>query len=720
MSRKRRCQVLSAFLIGLVAAFGGLAPQLPIPLDQPGEVRAADEVVTICDATSFEEALDAVQLDGGGAIYFDCDGPVTIQLSDQQSISTPVRISSAQSVTLRGAGNHRLFEVTSTGTLELIGLTLVNGSVTGNGGAISNLGTLIVTASTFTGNTATNRGGAIYNDLGGSVTVTASDFSGNTGTAFGGAIANFGGGQVTVTASRFVDNSSNNGGAIANSASGSEVTVLSSTFSENTGREGGAIINSGFGGTVTITASTFNDNTATSWGGAIRHFAGTTTVQASTFSGNHADHRGGAIHHQSGTTTVRASTFSGNSASNSGGAIFSDGTNVTLSASILVDSTAGNNCAGLIDSAGYNLADDTACSLTDTGDTQDVDVDAKLSALEDYGGPTPTMLPGEDSNALGAIPDSACASVSTTHDQRGVERSGGDDCDIGAVELGDVPVEVIVFTPLNLPEYEGDPVELLTIAYGPDNEDLDYTFDCAGDGFADDAAITSQGTDLTFTCDAADDNATLAVQVCAGGDATTCDTATISLALANLPPEILDIEVSVANAVATVTVLATDPGVADVLSYTFDCDSDGTDDIGPQLDNVAACPLDPSQASVTITVLVADDDGGETSGIVIATQTATLCINRYTGSATGGGVNGCPSGSTTLTLPGPDATTLCINRYTGEILWLARGNCSPVQSAHVVPDDGPLAFCQNRYTGALRYTHSGACSSVERAGVIPA
>jgi hypothetical protein len=65
---------------------------------------------------------------------------------------------------------------------------------------------------------------------------------------------------------------------------------------------------------------------------------------------------------------------------------------------------------------------------------------------------------------------------------------------------------------------------------------------------------------------------------------------------------------------ATVTVAATDPGgPGDVLTYSFDCNNDGTYDLGPQSQNSATCAF-PDEGTYTVPVKVADDDGGSTTG----------------------------------------------------------------------------------------------------------
>ncbi|KZX15393.1 Ig-like domain-containing protein [Methanobrevibacter filiformis] len=81
-------------------------------------------------------------------------------------------------VIIDGEGTNQLFKVTSSGNLTLINMTLANGFVDGNGGAIYNEGDLAVSNSNFVNNVATNLGGGIFT-LGNS-SILSSNFTNNT------------------------------------------------------------------------------------------------------------------------------------------------------------------------------------------------------------------------------------------------------------------------------------------------------------------------------------------------------------------------------------------------------------------------------------------------------------------------------------------------------------------------------------------------------------
>ncbi len=169
---------------------------------------------------------------------------------------------------------------------------------------------------------------------------------------------------------------------------------------------------------------------------------------------------------------------------------------------------------------------------------------------------------------------------------------------------------------------------------------------------------------------------------------------------------------------ATVSVEASDVGINDQLSYSFDCDGDSSYETGPQAAPVADCPLDPATATTTIGVMVVDDDGGTATSAIDVHQTLTLCGSYYTGGLTGPTAGGCANGAVALTLPAATATTVCVNTYTGALTWSSQPTC-PGGRPHVVPDNGPLRYCESLWTGALRYSHNGQCAAHEFAGVIP-
>jgi hypothetical protein len=104
---------------------------------------------------------------------------------------------------------------------------------------------------------------------------------------------------------------------------------------------------------------------------------------------------------------------------------------IVLQNSLLAGNPAGN-CANStsVASADYNLSDDASCALGAAHDIDNMPAGLDPGGLAWNGGPTQTiwLLPG--SPALNAIPIANCIDL----DQRGVARSPGVACDIGALE----------------------------------------------------------------------------------------------------------------------------------------------------------------------------------------------------------------------------------------------------------------------------------------------
>ncbi|MCB8944437.1 MAG: tandem-95 repeat protein [Ardenticatenaceae bacterium] len=147
---------------------------------------------------------------------------------------------------------------------------------------------------------------------------------------------------------------------------------------------------------------------------------------------------------------------------------------------------------------------------------------------------------------------------------------------------------------------------------------LGYAWDFDGDGAYDDAV----GMMPTFSAVTLDGpmSVTVGLQVTDGGGLVGVDTAVI--AILNLPPAITNLTYLpiIFGESSTITVTATD--VLDTLSYAFDCDSDGSFEIGPQTGNSTDCAF-ASPGDFTVTVQVSDDDGG------VATETTVVTVMSH-------------------------------------------------------------------------------------------
>lgn len=288
------------------------------------------------------------------------------------------------------AGFYRIFNITTTGTVALSGMTMSNGSA-GNGGAIQNLnsGTVNIGRCVISGNTADSAGG-IHNESSGIINVSNSTIAGN-------------------------------------------VTTGGGVFGSGTG---GAIFNAS--GTLNVTNCTISGNMGTDGGGIYGKINGTVNVSNSTITGNHALFTGGGLHLDSNATgffRIKNCIIAGNTS----GPAMPQGTGQDVWGSFNSD---GFNLIGKIDGGnGFN-------ALTDQTGTNSVPLDAKLdpNGLQNNGGPTQTwaLVPGSPAIDKG---NSASLTGTLTTDQRGSgfprtfddpaipNAPGGDGTDIGAFEL---------------------------------------------------------------------------------------------------------------------------------------------------------------------------------------------------------------------------------------------------------------------------------------------
>jgi len=349
-------------------------------------------------------------------------------------------------------GDYRIFNVTASGMVTFLGLTIKDGQfATGkigeNGGAAINnasSGTVNVINCTLTQNSTVpfsqqspfaGAGGAIFNGSG-TLTVTNSTLSNNSTTlalASGGAIYN--GGTAIITNSVLRDNTTAgaNGGAILNLGS---MAVESSTISENSATlsSGGGIYNEG---TLDVAQSTLRNNSAFIEGGGIYNEGGMLKMTNSTLNGNSASEGGGIFN--LGTANVTSSTLSGNSGSDEGGGVFNLGS-MTVHSSIIALNTAPTspNLSGSVTSLGYNVVGDSTFIPT-TGDQIGVTAaQLKLGPLANNGGPTQTMELCMDSVAIDAGDNAVLTPpLSLTTDQRGLgfRRRIGLQVDVGAYEV---------------------------------------------------------------------------------------------------------------------------------------------------------------------------------------------------------------------------------------------------------------------------------------------
>jgi len=287
-------------------------------------------------------------------------------------------------------------------------------------------------------------GGATYS-LALTDTVITSNYAGDGGGLYNAAVS-------TLTTSTISSNRGNaNGGGIYNDA---PLTALNSTISGNSSEGGGGMFDTG-SHTTYISGTTLSGNGAVGGGGLSSRANVTVNVVNSTFSGNFGFDVGGGIYTNGRVNLIHttvANNVSNSDAPNGGAGINtfpSLNVSVTLRGALLANNPKGAvpatrtsvNCGKTSGSGlnitsvgiglGYNLSSDNSCLLAGVGDLQNVD--AKILALADNGGPTLTHALDATSPAINA----AAAITGLTTDQRGVARD--DTPDIGSYEYTTAP-----------------------------------------------------------------------------------------------------------------------------------------------------------------------------------------------------------------------------------------------------------------------------------------
>ena len=206
--------------------------------------------------------------------------------------------------------------------------------------------------------------------------------------------------------------------------------------------DGGGILNSA--GVLSLSDSTVTSNLSLRHGGGIETTStGITNIVNSTISGNSANVDGGGVDNSGGTTSLINATVTANTADadsngfGQAGGIGNFGRTTNLRSTIVAGNVdKGGQVPDCINVAGSTLASQgqtligntTGCAYSAaTGDI--TGVDPKLAPLAANGGRTPThaLLPGSPALDKGG----GCAKT----DQRGIPRSAGGACDIGAYEL---------------------------------------------------------------------------------------------------------------------------------------------------------------------------------------------------------------------------------------------------------------------------------------------
>ncbi len=306
--------------------------------------QAANYVVsTLADsgAGSLREAVGFANATPGvpDTITFAAPGLITLT-SGQLTVTDTLTITGAgpRLMTLDANLNSRHFEIQgNTTNLTLIGMSLINGLVNTNGGAILNStgGNLTLSYMTLASNQAGGDGGAIYDGF-------QPDVDGNS--------VNF-------------------------------LTISNSTFSINRANKAAGIFHSGY--ELRIDNSTFYNNIANDSVGGIHEQGGFATIRNATISDNNANFVGGVLSENS-TITFESTIVANNT----------DSTGLNDINRIGSGTVGASNSLFQEDIAATSV-------LNGTNSANLIATDPQLLGFGDYGGPTNAMRPGPSSPAIG-------------------------------------------------------------------------------------------------------------------------------------------------------------------------------------------------------------------------------------------------------------------------------------------------------------------------------
>ncbi len=413
----------------------------------------------------------------------------------------------ASNLTIDGGGTGRVFHqmAATTGTtppatvVTVSGLTVTNGSVTGNGGGllvdsgsltltgcvvasdgaqvgggvyVATGATIAATGCTFSGNASQTNGGGLWAGVGVAPSLANCVFDSNAAYGgFGGGL--FTGGGATATRCAFTNNYSGGTSAVVGStrlggggisSTGGRLTLTTCVADSNQAETGGGVYTDG---PLTAAASTISNNTATasgvSGGGLVADADASGTLTNCTVADNSALNGSGGGLRLHAALTLTNCTVTGNMASSgAGGGIATDApAGLALTGMLIAGNAAQSDpdVSGAFRSGGSNLLGDGTGSTgltnginSDQVGTASSPIDAKLGQLSDNGGPAFQGGPTFTVPLLVGSPAvDADFAASPNADQRGVRRPIGPRADIGAYEAPIYPT-----APTNVRAQAGD------------------------------------------------------------------------------------------------------------------------------------------------------------------------------------------------------------------------------------------------------------------------
>lgn len=430
--------LIAVFCMINAPAYAIIGPQL-ITVDTTNDTADANPSDRVCNdgtgacslraavqTASYLSGLITIQLPGGtfeltitgAGEQFGATGDLDVIVPSQSTISISGSTSATSPTIIQGASgwDDRIFEVAN-GSVSFSNLIIRGGNVADIGGGIK----------------ASNTS---------SVYLSNCQISNNSSTGNGGGIA--ASGPVFSMDNCRIDNNASgaNGGGIY--ALAVNTTIRSSTFDNNSATNGAGVHADSATGLVDIVNSTLSGNIAQQNGGglfAMRNVSlYSVTIADNMAAASGTIGYGGGIYLFS-STSIRNSIVSGNHAS------YFVLTNVDSPDCYSPDPT-----TSFLGSQGYNLIGDmTRCAMDaiagDQLGTGTTPIDAKLGALQNNGGVTPTHALLAGSPAIDAGNPNGCVdqtAIALTEDQRGNIRvvdgdgDGAAVCDIGSVEVATI------------------------------------------------------------------------------------------------------------------------------------------------------------------------------------------------------------------------------------------------------------------------------------------
>lgn len=416
--------MLATFTVTTTADAG--AGSLRDAVAQANTMAGADDIVFDMALNEATIALTSTQLEITDEVTIDASALDRLTIDASGLDTTPG--------TPDGGGG-RIFDVLAV-TAEFRGLTLQNGDVTGDGGAIRATGSLNIVDSTIENSFAQDgRGGGLFlQTSGGSFTVSESTLSGNGATGNGGGVyALLDDATMLLARSTIQGNSAggSGGGLHVMSDNNSTATIRRSTVFENRSDDGGGLyLMSDNDGSAIVSNSTVSNNESTDAGGgltvlraernAVMRIQNSTVVDNTAASGGATGIYGGGVHVNSASyhLLVDDSIVAGN----------------------VVDET-GDDASGLV-SANFSLFENTTAMSFITGNGLIFNQDPVLGPLANNGGPTPTH------NLLAGSPaiDTGSLFFNGTFDQRGAPYDrvlDGDENGTAIVDMGAIEAQPI-------------------------------------------------------------------------------------------------------------------------------------------------------------------------------------------------------------------------------------------------------------------------------------